>query len=161
MERQVSYILAMLSQYKRGKGMEQLLNERTIFTIMASIGTWVLAGFDQAFLILVCLVILDYITGMIKAFVNKDLSSSQGYKGIYKKIGIFVAVCVAFLVDAIIGSGSTIRVVSVYWFVFMESISILENLQASGVVLPDFLINRLRQFKDSVEGSTGDKIEGK
>lgn len=137
--------------------MEQLLNERTFFTIMASIGTWVMAGFDQAFLILVCLVLLDYVTGIIKAFVNRDLSSSQGYMGIYKKIGIFVAVCVAFLVDAIIGSGSTIRVVTVYWFVFMESISILENLQASGVVLPDFLIVRLRQFKDTVEGSANEK----
>ena len=139
--------------------MEQLINERTIFTTMASVGTWILAGFDQAFLILVCLVVLDYVTGIIKAFVNNDLSSSQGYKGIYKKIGIFVAVSVAFLVDAIIGTGSTIRIVSVYWFVFLESISILENLQASGVVLPDFLIKRLRQFKDTVENSVDNKGE--
>ena len=139
--------------------MEQLSNERIVFTSMASIGTWVLASFDQAFLVLVCLVLLDYITGIVKAFVNKDLSSSQGYKGIYKKIGIFVAVCVAFLVDIIIGTGSTLRVVSVYWFVFMEAISILENLEASGVILPDFFITRLRQFKNAVENNTdeGDK----
>lgn len=125
--------------------------ERTLFTVMASLGTWLLGSFDQALLILLSLSIIDYFAGISKAFINKDLSSSQGYKGIIKKLGIFVAVSVAYLIDQIIGTNSTLRVMSVYWFAFMEAISILENLQACGVILPDFLILRLRQAKDSFE----------
>lgn len=125
--------------------------ERTLFTVMASLGTWLLGSFDQALLILLSLSIIDYFAGISKAFINKDLSSSQSYKGIIKKLGIFVAVSVAYLIDQIIGTDSTLRVMSVYWFAFMEAISILENLQACGVILPDFLILRLRQAKDNLE----------
>lgn len=134
--------------------------EGMIFTGVASLFTFAMGAFEQALGILVVLTLIDYFTGIIKAFINKDLSSSQGYKGIYKKIGIYVAVCVAFLVDMVIGSGSTIRIISVYWFVFMESISILENLQSSGVTLPEFLIKRLRQFKQNVENNASGENEG-
>lgn len=131
--------------------------ERALFTVMASIGTWLMGSFDQALLILLSLSVIDYFAGISKAFINKDLSSSQGYKGIIKKLGIFVAVCVAYLIDQIIGIDSTLRVMSVYWFAFMEAISILENLQACGVVLPNFLIKRLRQVKDSFEDNQDEK----
>ena len=47
---------------------------------------WFLGGFDGFLYALVALTIADYITGVMRAIVDKKLSSEIGFRGIFKKV---------------------------------------------------------------------------
>lgn len=124
---------------------------------------------------LIVVMLLDYITGMTKAWITSTLSSRTGVKGIVKKLLYFVAVCVAMICDWLIVSGLAaagvdginfvfISVLVIVWLVLNELISILENLAAIGVPLPSFLLKLIHRLKISTEKSgedlTGEEKEG-
>ncbi len=103
---------------------------------------------DMPFKTLLMVIVLDVITGLIKAFKNKNLDSIIGIKGILKKIGYLIIVSLSVIVDKIMGATGTIRNVVIYFFVANEGLSILENWQILGLPLPNKLYNLLRQFKE-------------
>ncbi len=103
---------------------------------------------DMPFKTLLMVIVLDVITGLIKAFKNKNLDSIIGIKGILKKIGYLVIVSLSVIVDKIMGATGTIRNVVIYFFVANEGLSILENWQILGLPLPNKLYSLLRQFKE-------------
>ena len=94
--------------------------------------------------VLVPLTALDYITGVIAAFVQKDLSSKVGTKGIFKKIMLYLGVFSIAIVQQALPEVPWLLKSIVMFFIITEMISILENLDRTGVKFPEKVVNVLR-----------------
>ncbi len=117
--------------------------------------------------VLFCAVVIDYATGLLGAYFQRELSSEKGWKGILKKLAYFAAVCVGCGVDYLLTTfgamfGVTFKtslavgVLVTMWLIINESISILENLVKIGVPLPSFLAKTVKRLKVAVE----EKMDG-
>ena len=107
-----------------------------------------LGGFDVALQVLLLFMAIDFVTGVMRSFVNKETSSSVGMKGIAKKVMILCVIAVAVGVDRMIGGGEWIRLLVIWFYAAMEGISILENAAGLGVPVPEKLKDALAQLKD-------------
>lgn len=126
-----------------------IYNER-INIIMATIWTffvWLFGAWDLPLMTLVTFMVLDYITGITKAFINKQISSEYGGKGILKKSTIFIILIVAVSLDRLLGQGWVFRSITCFWYIGNEGFSILENIIAIGIPVPEELKNALIQLK--------------
>ena len=127
-------------------------NTRALFsTIIATVGvyaTWLFGGWDIAIQVLVAFMIIDYITGVIVAYINGEIDSRIGFKGILKKVLILIALIVGVLLDRLVGIEWTFRTVVCYFFIGNEGWSILENIGKTGLPLPERLKDKLAQLKD-------------
>ena len=119
--------------------------------------TFIFGDWDVALQCLVIAVALDYISGVIKAFVNKELSSKIGVKGLLKKVGVFVIVALAVLIDKITGESGAVRTLVIYYFVANEGLSIVENLSEAGLPIPDVIKKALKSLKNEAKGKKNDK----
>ncbi len=98
---------------------------------------------------LIAFMVMDYITGLISAYIAKNLSSSIGFKGIAKKVFIMVLVAVGHILDTrIIGDGAVCRSAVIGFYLANEGISILENAGKTGLPLPKKLTDVLAQLKN-------------
>ena len=101
---------------------------------------------------------LSYITGVMCAIVSKNLSSEIGFKGLFRKVLIFMLVGIANVIDMqIIGAGSALRVAVIFFYLSNEGISILENAAFLGVPIPDELKKVLKQIKNHAKNKRGKK----
>lgn len=108
-----------------------------------------LGNFDSLLHTLVGFVVLDYITGIIRAIHTRHLSSSIGFSGICKKVLIFILVAMGNLMDThIFISDNILRNLIIFFYLSNEGISILENACLMGLPVPDTLRNTLLQLKD-------------
>ena len=124
--------------------------ERWISAILSIITTtflWLIGGIDVAFLCLIVAISLDYISGIIKAYSTKTLSSRIGFRGLVKKIGILVLVMLSVVVDRITVNNGGIRTLVIYYFVANEGLSVLENLAQAGLPIPKKLKSALKVIK--------------
>lgn len=104
---------------------------------------------DGLIIALVVLIVLDYISGVMAAAVEKRLSSEIGAKGIAKKVFMLLIVAVANIVDInVIGEGNVLRAVTVVFYIANECISLIENAGRLGVPVPKKLLDVLAQLKD-------------
>lgn len=111
--------------------------------------TWLFGTWDIAIGILVLFIVLDYITGVIKGYINKKLSSDIGLKGIARKAVIFIVLIVAVALDRLMNTGTWVfRTLVCYFYIANEGISLLENCAALGLKVPDKLKEALAQLKD-------------
>lgn len=118
-----------------------------VFTAIGGFLGYTLGGCDGFLYALVAFISLDYITGVMLAIVERKLSSEVGFRGIFKKVLIFVMVSVGHIVDSkIIGSGSAIRTAVIFFYASNEGISILENATKLGLPIPDKLKTVLEQL---------------
>ena len=112
---------------------------------------------------LVIIVALDYITAISKTIYLgglKALSSQKGFRGTFRKIGLFAIVALAHIIDEhIIGSGAGLRTAAIFLFIANEGVSLLENAGAMGVPIPEKLIKTLKQLKISGEKPQKQKNE--
>lgn len=125
--------------------MKELFN-----TIIAFLGTsviYLLGGLDVAMACLLVAIVLDYISGLIKAYVTKSLSSKIGCKGIIKKVGVLVVVMLAVLIDRVTGETGAIRTLVIYYFVANEGLSIIENLAQADIPIPKSIKKALKALK--------------
>lgn len=106
-----------------------------------------LGGWDVILKALVALVILDYITGVLKAIYTKTLSSHVGFKGLIRKIIIFIVVATAVIVQSVIGDSIPLREIVIIFFVCNEGISLLENA-SEFVPIPEKLKETLIQLRE-------------
>ena len=122
---------------------------------IAGIGGWLgyaLGGCDGLLTALVILMVIDYITGVMCAIVDKKLSSEVGFRGIFKKILIFLLVGIANLLDVnIIGNGSVLRTAAIFFYLSNEGVSLLENATHLGLPVPEKLKSVLQQLHDRAE----------
>lgn len=124
-------------------------NINSVISILGTVLIFVFGKIDIALLLLITSVIIDYLTGIAKAYVNNNLDSNQGIKGIVKKIGYFFLVAVAVIIDRIAGDTGAIRTLVMYYFVANECLSIVENWGSMGLPIPKVLIDKLSQLKES------------
>ncbi len=110
---------------------------------------WFLGGFDGFLYALLVFVIIDYLTGIMVAILEKKLSSEVGFRGIFKKILIFCLVAIGHIVDTqVIQDGSVLRTAIIFFYLSNEGISILENVALIGLPVPDKLKEVLQQLRD-------------
>lgn len=130
--------------------MEKFLN--LLRYIVAFVGTgltWLFGSWDMALTILITFMILDYATGFLRGFINKELSSDVGLHGIARKAVIFVVLIVAVCLDRLINTGNWIfRTLVAYFYIANEGLSLIENCAALGAPIPQQLLDALAQLKD-------------
>lgn len=98
--------------------------------------------------VLLVIIVLDYLTGLCVALVEKKISSSIGRKGIFQKCGILICVLLSALIDSLAGYPQTNPIVLIF-FIVNESFSILENLVKLNVPIPKILISHLKVFQEN------------
>ena len=127
----------------------------TIQVVFAGIGGWLgwfLGGCDGLLYALLAFVVIDYITGIMCAVVDKKLSSEVGFKGIFKKVLIFALVGNGHILDTrVIGSGSVMRTAVIFFYLSNEGVSLLENAAYLGLPIPQKLKSVLEQLHDRSE----------
>ena len=123
--------------------------------IFTAIGGWLgyfLGGCDGLLFALLAFVVIDYITGVMCAIVDKNLSSAVGFKGICRKVLIFLLVGIAHILDAqVIGAGSVLRTAIIFFYLSNEGVSLLENAAHLGLPVPEKLKDVLQQIHDRAE----------
>lgn len=124
----------------------------TIQVIFAAIGGWLgyfLGGCDGLLIALVVFVAADYITGVMCAVADKELSSEVGFKGICRKVLIFILVGIANILDVqVIGTGSVLRTAVIFFYLSNEGVSLLENAGHLGLPIPEKIKTVLEQLHD-------------
>ena len=116
-----------------------------------------LGGLDIALKTLLIFMLLDYITGICKAIVNKKINSIIGIKGIIKKVGYLIIVALSVQLDNITGGTGALRTLVIYFFVANEGISVLENWGSIGLPLPKKIMEILEQLKKDNGGKDNEK----
>lgn len=124
----------------------------TIQLIFTGIGGWLgyfLGGWDGLLYALIAFVAIDYVTGVMYAISNHTLSSEVGFKGICRKVLIFLLVGIGSILDAhVIGSGSVLRTAVIFFYISNEGVSILENAARLGLPVPEKIKVVLEQLHD-------------
>jgi len=127
----------------------------TIQFAFAAIGGWLgyfLGGCDGLLYALVAFVVADYLTGVMCAIADKTLSSEVGFKGICRKVLIFILVGIANILDIqVIGTGSVLRTAIIFFYISNEGVSLLENAGHLGLPYPEKLKAVLQQLHDRSE----------
>ena len=128
----------------------------TVQLIFAAVGGWLgwfIGGCDGLLYALVAFVVVDYITGVMCAAADKELSSEVGFRGIFRKVLIFVMVGAGHILDAqVIGSGDALRTAVIFFYISNEGVSLLENAAHIGLPVPEKLKDVLAQLHDREKG---------
>lgn len=133
--------------------MERILDAMKIAAAaLGAAASYLWGPFDAMILTLVAAVCIDYITGIVKALVLRELSSGIGFRGLLKKMFIFALVALAALIDGMIPAAKdAIRTAVIGFYVANEGISILENAGAIGLPMPKALKNALEKLGEGEE----------
>lgn len=128
--------------------MKNILNTlQLIFTALGGYIGWFLGGVDGFMYALITFVVIDYLTGLMVAVLEKKLSSEIGFRGIFKKVLIFTLVGIGNIIDVyLIKNGSAIRTAVIFFYVSNEGISIIENSAKIGLPIPQKLKDILEQL---------------
>lgn len=123
--------------------------------VFAGVGGWLgyfLGGCDGLIIALVIFVVTDYITGVMCAIADQKLSSAVGFKGICRKVLIFLLVGIANVLDVqVIGTGSVLRTAVIFFYISNEGVSLLENAGYLGLPIPEKIKDVLEQLHDRAE----------
>ena len=113
---------------------------KTAIAALGTAATYLWGGWDAVLLALVVLASFDYVSAS-SAWHRWELDSRVG-AGIARKVGMFVVVAVANIIDQTGGSGEPIpRTVTTWWYIGNEALSIIENLADIGVPIPERLLS--------------------
>lgn len=120
-------------------------------SLVGSFVSFLIGSMDSLVMILLCFVIADYVTGLIASAIEGRLSSQVGFRGIVRKLLIFVLVAVSHLLEIAIGwNNHFIRDAVIFFYIINEFISIVENAGRAGVPIPSFLRKAIELFKDEM-----------
>lgn len=100
----------------------------------------------MAYIITFAFIVLDFITGLVKAFATKAYSSTKMREGLFHKVGLVLCVILGVMVDYAQGYlelGVSVPVAAAVcaYIVLMEVGSTIENI---GEINPDVLPDKLR-----------------
>lgn len=137
--------------------MKQIIS--TMQYVFAGVGGfmgWFLGGLDGFLYALIMFVAIDYLTGLMAAYVQKKISSEVGFRGICRKVAIFCLVGVGHVLDTqVIQNGSVLRTAVIFFYLSNEGISIIENIAIIGLPVPKKLRDVLEQLRD--DGKEGEE----
>ncbi len=144
--------------YKKMKerylGMKDVWN--VVQVVFAAVGGgigWFFGELDGFFYALLAFVVIDYLTGVMCAIVDRSLSSEVGFRGIFRKVLIFVMVGAGHILDAqVIGLGDALRTAVIFFYISNEGVSLLENAAHIGLPVPEKLKEVLAQLHDREKG---------
>ena len=123
--------------------------------IFAGVGGWLgyfLGGCDGLLIALVVFAACDYISGVMCAVHDKKLSSAVGFKGICRKVLIFILVGIANIIDVhVIGEVGILRTAVIFFYISNEGLSLVENAAYLGLPIPSQLKAVLEQLHDRDE----------
>lgn len=132
----------------------------TIQVVFAAIGGWLgyfLGGCDGLLYALLAFVVIDYITGVMCAINDHTLSSEVGFRGICRKVLIFMLVGIANILDVqVIGSGSVLRTAVIFFYISNEGVSLLENAAHLGLPVPEKIKIVLEQLHERSDEKGGE-----
>lgn len=141
--------------------MKEIWNKiQVALTMVGGFVGWFLGGVDGFLYALITFVVIDYITGVLCAIIDKNLCSKIGAKGIFKKVLIFVLVGVGHVLDSnVLGvagnpNASILRTAVIFFYLSNEGISILENAAHIGLPIPEKLRTVLKQFHNREENES-------
>ncbi|EPC8410982.1 TPA: holin family protein [Bacillus cereus] len=131
------------------------LNEVSVIFAGGMTGlTALLGGWDKPLQVIFACVIIDIVTGMIKGWRDKNFSSQRMREGFSTKVGYFIVIMLATLFDGLMPeTAPVLRTGAVWFYIFVEGVSVLENLASLGVPIPQGFVDRLSQVK----GRGGDR----
>ena len=132
---------------------------QVVFTMLGGWIGYFVGGCDGLLYALLAFVVIDYITGMMCAIADRELSSEVGFKGICRKVLIFLLVGIANVLDVnVIGTGSVLRTAVIFFYISNEGVSLLENAAHRGLPVPDKMKAVLEQLhkKGEDEGKDGE-----
>ena len=119
------------------------------FTAFGGFLGWFLGGFDGFLYALIAFTVIDYITGVMCAITDKNLSSAVGFKGICRKVLIFTLVGIGNIVDVyVLGQGGVLRTAIIFFYLSNEGVSIMENTAHLGLPIPAKLKEVLEQLHE-------------
>lgn len=122
---------------------------KLIVVFLGTVFTWLFGAWDTPLGVLVTFMALDYATGFLRGYFNKELSSDVGLKGIARKAVIFAVLIVAVLLDRLLNSGTWVfRTMTCYFYIANEGLSLIENAIGLGAPAPEGLKNALAQLKN-------------
>lgn len=123
-----------------------------VFTMMGGWLGYFLGGFDGLLYALIVFMVMDYITGVMCAVSDKELSSEVGFRGIFSKVLILMLVGIANLLDVqVIRTGAVLRTAVIFFYLSNEGVSLLENAAHLGLPIPEKLKAILAQLHDRAE----------
>ena len=132
---------------------------QVVFTMLGGWIGYFVGGCVGLLYALLAFVVIDYITGMMCAIADRKLSSEVGFKGICRKVLIFLLVGIANVLDVnVIGTGSVLRTAVIFFYISNEGVSLLENAAHLGLPVPDKMKAVLEQLhkKGEDEGKDGE-----
>ena len=125
---------------------------QAVFTALGGWLGWFLGGADGFLYALIVFVAIDYITGVMCAIVDHKLSSEVGFKGICKKVLIFMMVGIGNIIDVqVLGQAGVLRTAVIFFYLSNEGVSMLENAGHLGLPIPAKLKDILEQLHDRTE----------
>ena len=125
-----------------------------IVAIIATFFTYLFGSWDLALQVLIVFMVLDYVTGVLYAFISNQLNSEVGFKGLVKKLMILVVLIIGVMLDRILGTGNwVLRTLVCYFYIANEGISLLENVANIGIPIPNKIRNALEQLNKDDEES--------
>lgn len=125
---------------------------KTIIAGAGAVTGYLYGGWSVLLQVLLVFVIIDYLTGMVASGLKGELNSKIGFKGIIKKVMIFVIVAVAHMVDkAIGGEMSMLMDATIFFYIANELLSITENAGKIGIPIPEKLLNAVEVLKGKGE----------
>lgn len=140
--------------------MKQMWNGiQLAFTAVGGFLGWFLGGVDGFLYALIAFVIIDYITGVLCAIADKKLSSKVGFKGICRKVLIFILVGIGNILDIyVLGGTGVLRMAVIFFYLSNEGVSLLENAAHLGLPIPERLKTVLEQLHErSTDEKGGDE----
>ena len=127
----------------------------SIQVVFAGVGGWLgwfLGGCDGLLYALIAFAVIGYITGVMCAINDHNLSSEVGFRGICRKVLIFLLVGIANILDVqVIGTGSVLRTAVIFFYISNEGVSLLENAAHLGLPVPEAIKVVLEQLHDRAE----------
>lgn len=125
---------------------------QVVFTMLGGWIGYFVGGCDGLLYVLLAFVVIDYITGMMCAIADRKLSSEVGFKGICRKVLIFLLVGIANILDVnVVGTGSVLRTAVIFFYISNEGVSLLENAAHLGLPVPDKMKAVLEQLHKKAE----------
>lgn len=126
---------------------------QVVFTMLGGWVGYFVGGCDGLLYALLAFVVIDYITGVMCAVADRKLSSEVGFKGICRKVLIFLLVGIANILDVnVVGTGSVLRTAVIFFYISNEGVSLLENAAHLGLPVPDKMKAVLEQLHKRSEG---------
>lgn len=120
-----------------------------IGSFISSFLIFIFGEFDILLKAMIVLMMIDYITGVCKSFINKKVNSSVGAKGIVKKVSYLSIIALSVILDQLLNINGSLRTLVITSFIFNEMLSILENCSELGIKIPNFLYKSLEKLNNA------------